>query len=155
LAAGETDVSPDDLARLANLPTILSSRFFAAASVVVSLVLVPGIRPERLDAARAVSLIILAMTILAGAALPHYVLTRQATIEVLELSPLEPLTTLLEALELRRIPSRRVTLRLLLAVVAPVALMGAGAVLVTHAHLRTLTEQSRRATALLIARTAL
>ncbi len=155
IAAGEHDVEPTDLGRLAELPTALSVRFFVASSIVVSLVLVPGIRPERLDGGRAVSLIILAMTILAGAALPHYVLTRQATIEVLELSPLEPLTVLLEALELRKLPSRRITLRLLLAVVAPVALMGAGAVLVTHAHLRTLTEQSRRATALLIARTAL
>ena len=155
LAAGEHDVEPVDLGRLAELPTSLSLRFFVATSLVSSLVLVPGIRPERLDGGRAVSLVILAMTILAGAALPHYVLTRQATIEVLEISPLEPLSVLLEALELRKIPSRRITLRLLLAVVAPVALVGAGAVLVTHAHLRTLTEQSRRATALLIARTAL
>jgi signal transduction histidine kinase len=155
LAVGESDLDPSDLGRLAGLPAALSVRFFATTSVVSSLVLVPGIRPERLDGGRAVSLFILAMTILAGAALPHYVLTRQATIEVLELSPLEPLTVLLGALELRKLPARRIILRLLVAVVAPVALMGAGAVLVTHAHLRTLTEQSRRATALLIARTAL
>src|SRR5262249_54577808 len=67
----------------------------------------------------------------------------------------EPLTLLLEALELRKLPARRITLRLLLAVVAPVALMGAGAVLITHAHLRTLVEHSRKTTAPLIARTAL
>ncbi len=155
LAAGETDVEPGDLGRLAELPTALSLRFFATSALVSSLVLVPGVRPERLDAGRAVSLFILALTILAGAALPLYVLTRQSTIEVLELSPLEPLTVLLEALDLRKIPARRITLRLLIAVVVPVGLMGAGAVLVTHAHLRTLTEQSRRTTALLIARTAL
>jgi signal transduction histidine kinase len=155
LSAGERDVEPFDLRRLADLPTSLSLRFFVASSLSASLVMVPGIRPDRLDDGRAVSLLILAVTILAGAALPHYVLTRQATVEVLELSPLEPLALLLEALELRKIPSRRITMRLLLAVAAPVALMGAGAVLVTHAHLRTLTEQSRRTTALLIARTAL
>jgi signal transduction histidine kinase len=155
LAAGESDVEPVDLGRLAELPTVLSVRFFVTSSLVSSLVLVPGIRPERLDGGRAVSLFILAMTILAGAALPHYVLIRQATLEVLELSPLEPLTLLLEALELRKLPARRITLRLLLAVVAPVALMGAGAVLITHAHLRTLLEQSKRTTAVLLARTAL
>jgi signal transduction histidine kinase len=155
LATGEREVEPEDISRLANLPTVLSARFFGAASLVTSLVLIPGVRPERLDAGRAVSLFILALTILGGAALPHYVLLRQATVEVLELSPVEPLTVLLESLELRKIPSRRIIVRLLLAVVAPVALMGTGAVLVTHAHLRTLTEESRRATALLIARTAL
>jgi signal transduction histidine kinase len=155
LTVGETDVEPVDLGRLAELPSALSVRFFAVSSLVSSLVLVPGVRPERLDGGRAVSLFILAMTILAGAALPHYVLLRQTVLEVLELSPLEPLAVLLEALELRKIPARRIMLRLLVAVVAPVALMGAGAVLVTHAHLRTLTERSRRTTAILIARTAL
>jgi signal transduction histidine kinase len=83
------------------------------------------------------------------------VLTRHANVEVLELAPLEPLNVLLSAMELRRLPSRRITMRFLTAVVAPVALMGVGAVLVTHAHLRTLTEQSRRGTAILIARAAL
>jgi signal transduction histidine kinase len=155
LAAGDRPIAPADLGRLAELPTRLSIRFFATTQLVTALFLVPGVRPDRLDAGRAVSLFILTTTILAGASLPHYVLLRRATIEVLELSPVEALGELLEALELRKLPSRRVTARLLLAVVAPVALMGAGAVLVTHAHLRTLTEQSRRATALLIARTAL
>jgi signal transduction histidine kinase len=155
IAAGEHAVEPADLGRLAQLPTELSIRFFVASSVVASLMLVPGVRPERLDGGRAVSLFILALTMLAGASLPNYVLTRQATVEVLELSPITPLTALLEALELRKIPSRRITLRLLLAVVAPVALLGAGAVLVAHAHLRTLTENSRRSTALVLARTAL
>jgi signal transduction histidine kinase len=155
LAAGDHDIDPADLGRLAQLPTALSLQFFVATSLVSSLVLLPGVRPERLDGGRAVSLVILAMTILAGASLPNYVLTRLATIEVIELSPAAPLMVLLEALELRGIPARRIATRMALAVVAPVALMGAGAVLVTHAHVRTLTEQSRRATALLIARTAL
>ena len=79
LAAGERDVEPEDIARLATLPTQLSVRFFAAASMVMSLVLVPGIRPERLDSGRAVSLFILAMTILAGAALPTAASSANAT----------------------------------------------------------------------------
>src|SRR6185437_313477 len=155
LAAGDQDVEPGALGLLAELPAALSVRFFIATSLVSSLVLAPGARPDRLDSGRAVSLFILAMTILAGAALPHYVLLRQAVIEVLERSPLEPLTVLIEALELRRLPARRIMLRLLVAVVAPVALICAGAVLVTQAHLRTLTEQGLRTTATLVARTAL
>lgn len=155
LALGSRAIEPDDLGRLADLPSSLAARFFTMSSLISALVLVPGIRPEKLDDGRAVSLLILSITILGGAAIPHYVLTRQAAIELIELSTLEPLTQLLETLERRRIPWRRVITRLLLAVVAPVALMGAGAVLVAHAHIRTLTEQSRRTTAVLIARTAL
>jgi signal transduction histidine kinase len=155
LAGGGLDVEPLDLSLLSELPSALTARFFIACSLASSLVLVPGVRPSMLDDGRAVSLLTLAITILGGAAIPHYVLTRQATIEVIELSPLEPLTALLEALEIARIPGTRIARRLLLAVVAPVALMGAGAVLVTHAHLRTFVEQSRRTTALLVARTAL
>lgn len=155
LAAGERDVDPDALGRLADLPSVLSVRFFTLNTLVSALVMIPGVRPDKLDDGRAVSLFVLALTILGGAALPLHALIRQATLEVIELSPLDPLTALLETLEIRRLPWRRVTRRMLLAVVAPVALLGAAAVLVTHAHLRTFVEHSRRTTALLIARTAL
>jgi signal transduction histidine kinase len=155
LAGGETDIDLGALRRLADLPSVLSMRFFALTTAISALVLLPGVRPAMLDDGRAVSLLILAITILGGAALPHYVLTRQATIEVLEICPLEPLHALLESLDLLRAPWKRITRRLLLAVVAPVALLGAGAVLVTHAHIRTFVEQSRRTTALLVARSAL
>lgn len=155
LAAGERDIDPAALGRLADLPSLISVRFFALSSLASALVLLPGVRPERLDDGRAISLFTLALTILGGAALPHYVLARQATIEVIEIAPSEPLTALLETLELLRLPWKRITRRLLLASIAPVALLGAGAVLVTHAHQRTFVEQSRRTTALLVARAAL
>jgi signal transduction histidine kinase len=155
LAVGERDLDPVELGRFADLPAALSVRFFALSTAASALVLLPGVRPDKLDDGRAVSLFILALTILGGAALPHYVLVRQATIEVLERSPIEPLTALLERAEIHGVPLGRVRRRMLLAVIAPVALLGAGGVLVTHAHLRTFVEQSRRTTALYIARTAL
>lgn len=155
LAAGERDVDPAALGRFADLPQIVSVRFFALSSLASALVLLPGVKPERLDDGRAISLFTLVLTILGGAALPHYVLARQATIEVIEIAPPETLTALLETLELAGLPWKRITRRLLLASVAPVALLGAGAVLVTHTHQRTFVEQSRRATALLVARSAL
>lgn len=148
-------IEPQDLGRLAELPSSLAMRGFVLGSLVTLLFLVPGVRPAMLDDGRAVSLVILAITFLGASAIPQYVLTRQATIELIERSPLEQLTMLLDTLELKQAPPRRLTSRVLLAVVAPVALMGAGAVLVAHAHLRTLTEQSRRATAVMIARTSL
>ncbi|MEO5731095.1 MAG: HAMP domain-containing sensor histidine kinase, partial [Byssovorax sp.] len=155
IGLGTSAVEPRELALLADLPSSLTFRWFGVSSLCAALGLVPGVRPAMLDDGRAVSLFILAITILSASAIPSYVLIRRATMDLLELAPLDQLTTLLEALELKQLPRRRFTLRVLLAVAAPVALMGTGAVLVTHAHLRTLTEQSRRATALVIARAAL
>lgn len=155
IGLGASAIETRDLAQLADLPSSLTFRWFSVSSLCAALVLAPGVRPAMLDDGRAVSLFILAITILAAAAIPSYVLLRRATMNLLELAPIDQLTMLLETLELKQIPQRRFTLRVLLAVAAPVALMGTGAVLVTHAHLRTLTEQSRRATALLIARAAL
>jgi signal transduction histidine kinase len=148
-------VEAKDLAHIADLPASLTFRWFSVSSLCAALGLVPGVRPAMLDDGRAVSLFILAITILSASAIPSHVLMRRATMSLLEVAPLDQLTMLLETLELKQIPRRRFTWRVLLAVAAPVALMGTGAVLVTHAHLRTLTEQSRRATALLIARAAL
>ncbi|MFO0761187.1 MAG: HAMP domain-containing sensor histidine kinase [Byssovorax sp.] len=153
--ADPRNIEPEDLGRLANLPSSLTVRGFVLGSLSTLLFLVPGVRPVVLDDGRAVSLVILAITILGAAAIPQYVLTRQVTVDLLERCPLEPLTMLLDTLELKQAPPRRLTSRVLLAVVAPVALMGAGAVLVAHAQLRTLTEQSRSTTAVMIARTAL
>ncbi len=79
LAVGDADLVPADLGRLAELPSALTSRFFVTSSLIAFVLLVPGVRPEKLDDGRAVSLIILAITIFGGAAIPHYVLTRQAT----------------------------------------------------------------------------
>ena len=155
IGLGEGPVEPGDLAPIAELPSTLTFRWFTVSSLCAALGLVPGVRPAMLDDGRAVSLFILAITMLSAAAIPSYVLIRRATINLLEVAPLEQLTMLLETLELKQIPRRRLTLRVLLAVAAPVALMGTGAVLVTHAHQRTLTELSRRTTALLIARAAL
>jgi signal transduction histidine kinase len=152
---GSPAVKPEGLARLAEIPSALTYRFLFVSSISASLILVPGIRPALLDDGRAVSLLILTVTILGASAIPHYFLVRAVTTEIMERSALEPLSALLEGLELQGLPWRRITEKMLMAVVVPVALMGVGAVLVSHAHLRTLTEQSKKTTALLVARTAL
>jgi signal transduction histidine kinase len=155
IARGARTVRPDDLGRLAGLPGRITSRFLTASSLISALILVPGVRPEKLDDGRAVSLLILTITFLGAATIPLYVLIRRATLDLFEIAPREPLTALLETLEFKRKPAQRITRRILFAVVAPVALMGAGAVLVAHAHLRTLTEQDGRNTAIYLARAAL
>ena len=155
LMLGSLPIEPEELEQLAALPKALTLRFFGASSAITFLTLIPGIRPEKLDDGRAVSLLILAITILSASAIPHYLFTRAATLGLLELSPIEPISALLEKAELYQTPRRRVTEKLLLAVGAPVLLVGVGAVLTSHAHLRTFIEQSRRTTAVLIARTSL
>ncbi|HEY4118533.1 MAG TPA: HAMP domain-containing sensor histidine kinase [Byssovorax sp.] len=158
IAAGGEEaeaVSAEQIAKLAALPNTLTVRFLIVSAASTALLVAPGVRPPLLDDGRAIGLLILAATILAASALPHYVLARRATLKVLERAPLEPFSILLEALEQDRTPERLVVRKLLLAVVPPVALLGAGAVLVSHAHLRTLAETSSRTTAQMIARTAL
>ncbi len=155
LALGSRAIEPEEIGGLAELPAALSVRFFTVTSLAAGLMLVPGLRPEKLDDGRAVSLFILAVTILGASAIPHYVLTRAATIRVIELGPLDPISAMLEAQEARELPRKRVVSKLLLAVVGPVALVGVGAVLIAHAHLRASVEESRKATALVIARAAL
>lgn len=148
-------VKPDEIQALVSLPSSLTVRYFAASSIIACLLLIPGIRPEKLDAGRTYSLLVLLITSLSAAAIPHYMVARTIVLQLIELCAPEPITALLDSAELYQIPPRRVARRLLIAFAAPVALVGVGAVLIAHAHLRTRLEQSRKATAELIARAAL
>jgi signal transduction histidine kinase len=155
IARGEATISPHELGHLAGIPGQLSTRSFLAAALTSALVLVPGVRPDGLDDGRAVSLLILTITFLGASTIPLYVLVRRATLDLFEIAPPEPLTALLETLEYQSKPAQRIHYRLLLAVMAPVALVGVGAVLIAHAQLRTFTEQNSRNTAILLARATL
>lgn len=155
LIGGWPAAQPDQIESLAALPSALTVSFFGAGSLISFLMLVPGIRPEKLDGSRTISLIVLSITILSAAAIPLYMVARAATLHLIELCPPEAITTLLDREELYQKPPRRVVRRLVIAVAAPVALVGVGAVLIAHAHLRTQIEQSQRTTALLVTRAAL
>jgi signal transduction histidine kinase len=148
-------IGAKEIRNFVGLPGALTFRFFAFSCIVQACGLAPPLRPEKLDQGRAVSLFILAITILGASSLIHYILIRTATVRVLDVGPIEPVTSVLESQELHQIPRRRLLQKFLLAVVAPVALVGVGTVLITHAHMRTLLEQSRKATAALVARIAL
>ena len=155
LALGSRAIEVEDLGALADLPNSLTVLFFSMTSLGAALVAMPGLRPEGLDSGRAVSLLILSITILGASAIPHFVLIRAATTRLIEMGPTDPIAALLDSQEAGGIPRQRISRRLLLAVVAPVALVGVGAVLIAHAHLRTLLEESRKSTALILARAAL
>lgn len=155
LAVGTRAVEPEELAGLADLPNDVTLRFLLPHLFGAVALVVPGLRPAMLDGGRAASLVALSMTIVAAAALPHYVLIRDATNRLFEGSPAEPVNVLLEAEERAKRPANRVARRILLAVVAPVALVGVGAVLVTHAHLRAFIESTDAATATLVGQVGL
>lgn len=151
----ETSIGAREIRSFVGLPSALTLRFFAVSCIVHACGLVPPVRPDKLDQGRAISLFILAITILGASSLIHYILIRAATVRVLDVGPIEAVTSLLESQELHQIPRRRLLQKFLLAVIAPVALVGVGTVLITHAHMRTVLEQSRQATAALVARIAL
>lgn len=155
LALGSLAVEPEDIGALADLPFALTGRFLAIGALAPVALLLPGVRPETLDLARGISFCLLTWTIVAAAAVVHYVTIRGATIRVIELSPIEPITEWLENPAARLAPQRRIKRKILVAVIAPVALVGVGTMLVTHAHLRALVKRSQTATAILFARAAL
>lgn len=155
LAMGSHGLETEDLGGLAELATALAVRFFVLSGAVFAAWMLPGLRPAGLDGGRATALGLLCLTILGAAAIPYYVLARRATMKLVETAPLGPITQLLEQAEKVGEPEARVQRKMLLAVVAPVALVGTGAVLIAHAHVRNLVETSARETAALVARTAL
>jgi len=156
LAALEPErVSPEDIGALADLPFALTARFVIVGAVAATLMGVPEIRPEGLGQAHAIILGLLTFTIVCASAVVHYVTIRDATIRAIDLSPLEPITAWLESESLRLAPRRRVARKILFAVVAPVALVGVGTLLVAQAQLRAFVEKDRSATATQLVHTAL
>jgi signal transduction histidine kinase len=153
LSLQSSSIEAADLRALDALPASTTLTFFLVSALASLLVLVPGVRPETLDDGRTASLVVLAITILSAAAIPHYVLARRATLRLVELSPIETTTALIDD----RGPNmeERIRRRILLSVAAPAMLVGAGTVLLAHAHLRAFLEDSRKTTAVVVARAAL
>lgn len=158
LFRGATNARPivaSEVRRLLGLPSALTFRFFAVSCIVHASGLLPIMRPEKLDQGRAVSLFILSVTILGASSLILYILVRTSTVRVFDVGPAELVTSLLESQELQLIPRRRLLQKFLLAVIAPVALVGVGAVLITHARMREQLERSQVGTAFFVVHLAL
>lgn len=146
-------IEASDLRALDGLPASTTLTFFVVGALASFAIPLPAVRPAALDDGRTASLVILAITMLSAAAIPHYVLVRRATLRLVELSPIDATTALLLDRGLKVTP--RIRQRILLSVAAPVLLVGAGAVLLAHAHLRTFLEESRKTTAVVLARSVL
>lgn len=153
LSFQSTSIDASDLRALDALPASTTLTFFGVGALASFLIPLRAVRPEALDDGRTASLVVLAITLLSAAAIPHYVLVRRATLQLVELSPLDATTAVLRDQGVQSAP--RVRQRILLSVAAPVMLVGAGAVLLVHAHLRTFLEESRKSTAVVLARAVL
>jgi len=155
LAIGSAAIEPADLARVAAVPRRLGIGFVVVSGLAASLIVVSPLRPERLDGGRATSLLLLGWTVVAASCVPLVMLVRRAVSELLEIAPSETVRALVDRVPFAERAHIAGQLRLLASLVLPVALAGLGGALATHAHLRSLVEESRTATAMAIARAAL
>ena len=152
LAMGSSAIEPADLEALRRftyraIVVQLAAMVLASASLATS-----WLRPASYSNELARELATLGATIACAVAVAALVLAQRLMGQVLEIAPIDPVTTQLEALIEQDLPRRRSRQNLVYAVVVPVALVGVGGALASYAHLRFLTEQARTVTALVLAR---
>jgi signal transduction histidine kinase len=112
-------------------------------------------RPGELDLTTSASLALLGAVLVAAAALPLYVVVRDAFMRVIELASPDVMREVVQSQERSGILRKRIELRLLAAVATPVAFVAIGSTLVVSAHLRRADERQREETARALARSAL
>jgi signal transduction histidine kinase len=147
LSAGALDVDPHGVLRLSSLPAQLVAYNLGGTAILCAATLHSAVRPDSNDLVTQFELVLLVMTMASVAVLPAYVTMRASVARVLELVPVASASA---AIELRG--ARSVRVRLLAAVVAPVAFVALGASLLVHAHLRAFDTSSRQNDAAEIAR---
>jgi signal transduction histidine kinase len=123
-------------ARLVRLD--LASTLVGAAATVLS-----KFRPETNDPHTQIELVLVAMTMASGAALPAYVTMRASVARAMERVPVSASRAALERLRSDGHPRGRLRQRLLAAVIAPVAFVALGSSLLVHAHLHAFDTASR------------
>jgi signal transduction histidine kinase len=155
LAAGSSDITPNDVLLLNAVPLRLAVVDVTGAFVLTVATIVPPLRPITNDLYTQVALIFLTMTIVSAAALPLYVMTRATVARALELAPVAVSREALAMMDLRHRRIAHVRQRLVAAVAAPVAFVAAGASLLVYAHTRAFDTQSRETEARAIVEGAL
>jgi hypothetical protein len=168
LELGEGDVPGVDSAfirRLHALPLLWVLQLAAIGGAVWCLTMIPALRPSLIDAQTQVSLVLLAVTVIAATALPLYVAARAMIGETMESAPWRVVETAMreawpapdgeewdedQSFARRMIRSFRVRAhsrvrgRLANAVALAVAIVAFGALLLVDAHVRALDARSRR-----------
>ena len=151
LAFGSRWVDPNDLSELGEEPWRITAGWLLPPLIALGL-LATVFRPKLVDLTTGFSLALLCGVIVAAASLPLYVLVRSRFLKASELAPLESMRDVIERVEPTRLPQKRVSQRLLLAVATPVAFLAIGSALVANAHLRRADERQREESARALAR---
>jgi signal transduction histidine kinase len=143
LASGSADVDPAAVHLLYGAPVQLVLLNLAGTLAVCAVTLLPPFRPDSNDLYIQVEIVALVLAMASVAVLPAYVTMRASVARVLELVSVASARAAIEMLGPRAVRVARVRLRLLAAVVAPVAFVALGASLLVHAHLRAFDTSSR------------
>jgi signal transduction histidine kinase len=143
LAVGAKRVDPAQVFALYATPARLVALDLLGTFVVGASTLAAPLRPDTNDLYTQGELVLLAMTMASVAVLPAYVTMRAWVARTMEHVPVSASREALELLDTRARRTARLRLRLLMAVIAPVAFVALGASQLVHAHLRAFETSSR------------
>ncbi|MFO0549270.1 MAG: HAMP domain-containing sensor histidine kinase [Polyangiaceae bacterium] len=152
LALGSNAVEAADIDKLRRLPFRAAATNFANGALISIVLSLPAARPSEAGTAIARELLLLGVTFALASSIPAYVLARTLVSRLLESAPADPVTEHLDELRVGGVPRRAGVRSATVAVVIPVALVGVGGALASHAHLRAMTERSRSTAATAIVR---
>ncbi|HEY5241016.1 MAG TPA: histidine kinase dimerization/phospho-acceptor domain-containing protein, partial [Polyangiaceae bacterium] len=144
LAVGAKRVDPAQVFALYAMPARLVALDLAGTLLVGASTLAAPLRPATNDLYTQAELVLLAMTMASVAALPAYVTMRAWVARTMELVPVSASREAVDLLDTRARRTARLRLRLVVAVIAPVAFVALGASQLVHAHLRAFDTSSRQ-----------
>lgn len=153
LAMGSAAVEVPDLVGLSR-EAFRSTVTWLGSHTVAIVALAIFARPDLLDPAITLGVTLLALLVVSAAGLTLHAALRATTYGIIELAPPHAMAELVAEEERSRRAVRVTRVRLLFAVVAPVAFVTLGSTLVVSSHIRRADEQQREATALAVARSA-
>lgn len=153
LALGSSAVEVQELVELSR-EAFRATVTWLGSNALVIVTLAIFARPELLDPAITLSVTLLALLVVSAAALPLYAALRATLLGIMELAPASAMGELVAQEEQAGRAVRLIRLRLIFAVVAPVAFVTLGSTLVVSSHIRRADEQQREAAALAVARSA-
>jgi signal transduction histidine kinase len=153
LALGSRAVDTYELYEFSDEPRRLIVAWLSLSAA--SALLTVPLRPAGIDFTTAVTLSLLGIVMVSTAALPLFMFLRAATARALELAPPDVMREVVEDADHFGRIGRRVSRRMVFAVVTPVVFLTIGAALIVSAQLRRADERNREETARALARAVL
>ncbi len=143
VATGVGEVEPEDVYVLYRIPLRLAASGLAAACLVTTIGILPGVRPETNDLITQASLALLVWTTASAGCLAGYVFMRNFVGRVLEQFPSASVREAAALHDLRRTRIGHVRNRIMLSAVVAVSFVALSAALLVIAHARALETSAR------------